>query len=336
MNHKMNRRDFIKISGALSLALAAPLPLVSLARAKTEGELFKETRLRMGTVVTLSVAAASKDQATEAMAGAWSEMERLIDVFDRHRPGTAVSELNRHGRLSDPGPELLDVLTRAAAVHRLSDGAFDPTVLPLLTLIETRFERTGRAPESAELRQALELVDFGAVRFDRSGVRLGGEGRRISLDGIAKGYIVDRGGAALKKAGIENALINAGGDVLAMGRRPNGRPWRVAIQDPFKQDRYARVLDLTDRAVATSGSYEIHFDKKRAYHHLLSPETGRPASSMVSTTAVTREAAQADALSTAAFIRPEVLGRTPEADGLLINRLGRQKITPGLKRLIAG
>jgi len=329
----MNRRDFMKWSGALSLALAAPLPLVSLARAGTDAALSKETRLKMGTTVTINLLASSKDQASEALDRAWAEMDRLIAVFDRHRPGTAISELNRTGSLSDPGVEMIEVLNRARDMNRISDGAFDPTVLPLLDLIETSFLKNGRPPETADLHQALSRVGFDQVRFGRSGVSLG-SGRRISLDGVAKGYIVDRCGAALAEAGIRDALINAGGDVLALGRRPGGKPWRVAIQDPFEQGRFVRVLNLTDQAAATSGSYEIHFDPERQYHHLISPKTGMSAGSMVSVTTVARETARADALSTAAFVRPETLNQALDAEVLLINRLGRQKMTSGFKRML--
>jgi len=331
---QMNRRDFIKLCGAGSLALAAPLSLVPLTEAAVREDRHTRTHLKMGTTVTVTLVTDSAGRADEAFNLAWREIDRLSDIFDRHRAGTAVSELNTNGRLSDPGPEMLAVLKEASDVYHLSDGAFDPTVLPLLNLIEASFDRIGRPPKDEALVQALAGVDFGTVRFDRGGVSLGGREKRISLDGVAKGYIVDKVGARIKRTGIQNALINAGGDILALGHRGDGRPWRVGIQSPFKSDEYLRVIDLSDRAVATSGSYEIYFDRKQKYHHLINPAAGRPANRVVSATTVAATAARADALSTAAFVRPATLKAVTACEGLLVNREGGQALTPGFKNLL--
>lgn len=332
--HKITRRDFLKISGAMSLALAAPIPFARLAEAGPGKERFVQTRLRMGTMVTLTIAADSATQAKEAAETAWSEMDRLIAIFDRHRPGTAISELNAAGRLSDPGPEMIEVLNLAAKVHRLSDGAFDPTVLPLLELIEKSFQASARPPAEAELAEALRVVDFGSVKFSKSGVNMNRAGQKLSLDGVAKGYIVDRIGAKLREAGIKNALINAGGDILALGHRRAGHPWRVAIQDPLRAKKILRVINLSDQAVATSGSYEIYFDRKHEFHHLLNPALGRPAVKIVSATAVASSTALADALSTAAFIQPKVFSLSEKIQGMIVARNGRLALTQGFKRLL--
>jgi thiamine biosynthesis lipoprotein len=229
---------------------------------------------------------------------------------------------------------MVAVLDLAAEVHRASDGGFDPTVLPLLSLIESSFSRNGHPPSEDRLRQIAATVDFQGVRYDRTSVNLGRKDRRISLDGVAKGFIVDRAGKVLKEAGVSNALINAGGDILALGRREGGRPWRIGIQDPFESGRHLKVVNLTDQAVATSGSYEIFFDKKRDYHHLLNPKDAKPSVSLVSATTLASSAAQADALATAAFVRPDVLEAT-ETDGLIVTPSGRQISTAGFRRAVA-
>lgn len=334
--HKITRRGFLKICGAISLAAVAPIPFVNLAEAGPGKGRFVQTRLRMGTMVTLTIMADSESQAKEAGETAWSEMDRLITVFDRHKPQSAISELNAAGRLSDPCPEMIEVLDLAAKVHRLSDGAFDPTVLPLLELIEKSFQTSARPPAETELAGTLGLVDFGSVKFSKSGVKMNRAGQKISLDGVAKGYIVDRTGAKLREAGIKNALINAGGDILALGHRRAGHPWRVAIQDPFRAKKVLRVINLSDQAVATSGSYEIYFDQKHEFHHLLNPALGRPAVKIVSATAVASSTAMADALSTAAFIQPNVFSLSENIQGMIVARNGRLALTPGFKKLLAG
>jgi thiamine biosynthesis lipoprotein len=328
--NKTTRRDFLKLCSAAGLLAATPSILVPLAEASSASERFTETRLKMGTFVQFTLAADSKDRADEALAAAWSEIDRLSDVFDRHRPGTVLSELNAAGRLSDPGPEMIDVLGQAADVHHLSDGAFDPSILPLLALLEESFQKNKRPPDDQAVTEALELVDFSAVRFDRREVALKGQGQRITLDGVAKGYIVDRAGAALRAKGVENALINAGGDVLALGFSDTGRPWRVAVQDPFHRDRFLKIIALANQAVATSGSYEVFFDPEHHNHHLIDPRKGRSADILVSASTLAPTAARADALATALFVGPQMAAKV---EGMIVNRDGRADATPRFEKL---
>ncbi|MEW5722922.1 MAG: FAD:protein FMN transferase [Thermodesulfobacteriota bacterium] len=331
--NEINRRDFLKLCGAAAVALSAPLTLVPLAEAGPGPGRFVETRLKMGTTVTLTLIGASPDQAREALDAAWAEMDRLIAVFDRHRNNTAVSALNAGGRLADPGPEFLEVLAQAREVHRLSDGAFDPTILPLLGLIESSFEKTGRPPEKAALTEALRTVDFGAVKFDQTGIVLGRPEQQISLDGVAKGYIVDQAAKKIQAAGITRALLNAGGDILALGRADTGRSWRIAVQDPFDPQKYARLVGVEDQAIATSGSYEVFYNQERTYHHLLDPKAGLPATALVSATTIAPTTALADALATAGFVNPDIY-RTRQVQGLIITRNKRQAMTPGFKEIL--
>lgn len=334
IDHRITRRNFVKLCGALTLAASAPVSLVSLARADTDSGFYEQSALKMGTTVTITLAAGSAAQGRDACALAWAEMDRLIAVLDRHQPGTAVSELNAAGRLSDPGRDLLEVLAQAKRAYDLSGAGFDPTILPALDLIERSFQTSGRAPSEKDLAEALRLVGFDRVRIDGSGVRLGGEGCRMSLDGVAKGYIVDRTGAALRQAGIRNAMINAGGDILALGTGPKNRPWKVGIRDPFKPETSLRTIHLQDKAVATSGSYEVFYDPAHDYHHLLNPGTGRSADQLVSATVTADSAAWADAMATAAFIRPDVFKTAENLDGMIVARNGRLAVTPGFKTLM--
>lgn len=328
----MKRRDFIKLCGAAGIALSAP-SLSIVAEASSKGERFVQTRLKMGTIVTIIAVSDSKDKANEAFDAAWKEMDRLVKIFDRHQPGTVVSELNARGRISDPGPEMLLVLNQADEVYRLSKGAFDPTILPLLRAYEKSFNESGAAPDRNLLLDAAKSVDFGGVKFSNSKISLKNTGQQISLDGVAKGYIVDRVAAVLKEKGVENCLVNAGGDIMALGCSESGRPWRIGIQDPFDSQKVIRVVALSDQAVTTSGSYEIFFDKKKKYHHLLSPQAGTPANNLVSATVVAKSAARADALSTAAFIRPQMIGAAG-AEGMIVSGNRAVKMTDGFKGMV--
>ena len=261
-------------------------------------------------------------------------MDRLISIFDRHQNGTVISELNREGRLQDPAPEMFDVMSRVQDIYRLSKGAFDPTVLPLLLLVEERFQKKGVPPSDQEMKAAEALVDFGAIQVGPRRITLKSKEQKISLDGLAKGYIVDCTGKAIKDAGINNALINAGGDILAIGRSHRGTPWRVAIQDPFRADKYLRILNMTDQAVATSGTYEIFYDREQNFHHLMDPLHGGPAKGLVSSTSVAKTAVTADAMSTAIFVDPGLLNSTG-TDGMIVARNGKQSLTEGFRSQVA-
>jgi thiamine biosynthesis lipoprotein len=136
-------------------------------------------------------------------------------------------------------------------------------------------------------------------------VRLGAADARIDLGGIAKGYGVDQAVVALREWGIEDALVNVGGDLYAMGRSEDGNPWRIGIRSPENVHRLVASFELTDAAVATSGDYLQYFEYHgRRYHHLLDPATGAPlATGMHSITTQADDCITADAAATACFGR---------------------------------
>jgi thiamine biosynthesis lipoprotein len=134
-------------------------------------------------------------------------------------------------------------------------------------------------------------------------VRFRSDAVAIDFGGIAKGYGVDRAVRALRDRGVENALVNAGGDLYAIGRSEDGGPWEVGVRDPLDPRRLAATLRVSDRAIATSGDYFQYFDHEgRRYHHLIDPDTGEPRESRLRSVTVAAETCMAaDAGGTAAF-----------------------------------
>ena len=177
----------------------------------------------------------------------------------------------------------------------------------------------------------LALVDTDAVYAGRDGMRLGRQGMGLTLDGIAKGHIVDAMSAVLLRAGCENHLINAGGDILARGHKSQGVSWRVAVEDPEKRGHYPQVLELYNQAIATSGGYEVTYDAGGRHHHLLDPSTGRsPVLGSMSVLAAT--CMQADALATGLSVLPagEALALADSLSGCacgLLRRDGRLQVS---------
>ena len=341
-NRKLDRRSFLKWIGAVGLGLS-PLVLAEPVRDRMWGRgLASATRMRplMGTWVTVTVLDPSEDRAREGMEAAFQEMERLIPLLDRHTPGTPVSVLNQKGYLADVPPALSEVLQKALTISRWTGGAFDMTVKPILDLFEDHFSRMNRPPSGGEIREVLALVGMSNLSLRGGEIRFLRDGMGISLDGIAKGYIVDCAGSRLRGMGIRHALINAGGDILALGDKGNHQPWRVAIQDPWDKNRMLQMIPLRDAAVATSGDYENHFDSDRKFHHIIDPQTGFSPHHFTSVSVIAPSLALADGLATAAFIpTPErakdFLRSISGACALWVHRTRRKEQSTGWPEALA-
>ncbi len=336
MENSLDRRRFLKWLGVCGLglsplALARPIQDRIFARGLASAA---TTRPLMGTLVTVTVLYPSKDRAFEAMEGAFSEMERLIAILSRHDEETPVAYLNRTGRLADVPPALHAVMNRAETFSRLTHGRFDISVKPILDLFERRGQRSESLPSDGEIHSALERVGARYVIHKEREIRFLKEGMGVTLDAIAKGYIVDRAIAELRRKGIQHALINAGGDIRALGDKGRGQPWRIAIQDPRDRHRILQVIPLQDGAVATSGDYENFFDPERTHHHIIDPETGLSPTRLASVSVVAPSLADADALATAAFIPSrqsslEFIRAVPGAQALWIDRKKGMEKTSG-------
>jgi FAD:protein FMN transferase len=134
-------------------------------------------------------------------------------------------------------------------------------------------------------------------------IELPATGMALDLGGIAKGYALERAAAVLKRFGIRNALVNAGGDVLVLGEKQSGVPWRVGIQDPRAPKDVLGMVHTQNRFVLTSGDYERRLEVGgKIYHHILDPRTGFPAEGLQSVTVVADDARRADGLSTGVFV----------------------------------
>ncbi len=336
----MDRRSFLKISGLLGVGLAATSifpPGAEAVRFNRKMYKVSKTRLAMGTFVSMTLIHPSRDQAEEAMGRAFEEVERLTRLMNRFDDGTAVGHLNREGVLKDVPTEVVQVLSMALRHHRLTDGAFDITVKPVVDLFKNKFSSGNPAPPSeSELARALSLVGAKYVELRGRTVRFGKPGMGITLDGIAKGYIVDRASDVLAAHGVGNHLINAGGDIRTMGTKRGGRPWSVAIQDPRKKGHYPDVIRMTDGAIATSGNYEVYYDREKMFHHIVNPRTGLSPELSSSVSVLARRAVDADALSTTVFVMNPVRGTRfidslPNCECFVIDRRGNRVKSRGWK-----
>jgi thiamine biosynthesis lipoprotein len=340
MDHTRRRCLGLLGRGCLVLGAGWAVPgltlLTSRARAMrpAPGEhLLTRTRFAMGTFVTITAVSPSADQSLEALEAAFAVIGELAGIYSRHDPHTPLSRLNREGRVLGADPRLADLVARARGFHRLTSGGFDPTVLPVVQTLESLKSR-GLAPSEhqGDLERAAGLVGLDALVVDNGEIRLDRDGAGLTLDGIAKGRILDAASATLAARGAASHLINAGGDIRTRGAKPGQRPWTIAIQDPARAagtpGPHAGVLKLKDGAVATSGNYEAHYDSQKLFHHLITPQTGAPAPNHSQVTVQAPTCMEADALATALFVLPprqglDSLRSVPGARARILDRQGR-------------
>jgi thiamine biosynthesis lipoprotein len=303
-HRKIDRRLFLKNLGIISIGIAArPVLAGPVSPIKLSKDMFmaKETKLLMGTFVTITLADPSQKKIDESMEKAFSEMKRLSALMSRYTNDSPVSELNTTGKLQDIPLEMQTVLEASRYYHFLTHGAFDITVKPLLDTYRDSFYK-GKTPDKNELQKTLKSVGTQNILFGPKTIRFKKERMGITLDGIAKGYIVDRGIETLKKTGIKHALINAGGDIRALGGKKQDRPWTIGIRDPFNDKKYKTVIPLDNRSVATSGNYEIFFDQDKLFHHIIDPSSGLSPGAFSSVTVSSTTAMASDALATSVFV----------------------------------
>jgi thiamine biosynthesis lipoprotein len=340
---RLSRRRF-----ALALPLLGALP--SLARAASgapaPAHLLRASRVLMGTRVDMALPAGQgMDEAAlrHAMAQAFAEMQRLEALMTRYRPDSDVARIGAAaGRRAVPvAPETLAVLQTAQRLYAASGGAFDATVGALRGW---HFEPGHEAaPTAAQIAQALALVDGGALVLDaRAGTAyLARPGMALDLGGVAKLPILQAGMQVLAAAGVRDALLNGGGDVLAAGRQ-HGRAWRVGVRDPQRPQQLLGVLALAGQAVlASSGDYERGFMALgRRLHHVLDPHTGWPTQGVPGVALLARNVDQVNGWGTALMVQGAARaadwhGRQAGVELLAASADGTRWLSPGMAAALA-
>lgn len=198
---------------------------------------------------------------------------------------------------------LAALLSEGLDITRESDGAFDIAIAPLTSLWDFTAEDP-KVPDDAAIQKALPLCSSDGVTIDGQDITLPSDDIQFDVGAIAKGYIADRMKDLLVKKGVKSAIINLGGNVLCIGSKPDGTPFKVGIQKPFAdRNETEAVMDITGKSVVSSGIYERCFKQNgKLYHHILNPKTGYPYdNSLISVTIISDQSVDGDALSTTCF-----------------------------------
>lgn len=281
-------------------------------RERAVAQSYERTLALMGSRFELTVVAPDPATAATHLDAAVEEIRRIEGLLSSWDPHSQTSAVNRAAGAEAVAVdhELFSLLQRALRISELTQGAFDPTVGPLLQL--WRFDGSlHELPAQCQIDSALTLVGSRQIVLDeQSGtVGLPRAGMRLGFGAIGKGYAADRAARILRSRGVSSGVVNAGGDLLAWGRQPDGEPWQVGIADPVEPERIFSWLPVSDQAVVTSGDYErfVEIDGRR-YSHILDPRTGYPAAGLKSVTVIAASAELADALATGIFVLGKEVG----------------------------
>lgn len=302
------------------------------------------TEYLMDTVVEIKVAEKDSPKVQQALDRAFQEMKRLNKLLSSYDPKSDVSRINKNAgiRAVKVSRDTFEVISESLRYYRLSDGALDITVGPLVRLWGIGSDKQ-HIPSQNDIRRILPLVNARNIKINKeaSTVKLLKKGMSIDLGAIAKGYAVDSAARIIDESSISSALINAGSSsIRIVGKRRDGHPWRIGVEDPRAENRLLGVLELTEGSVGTSADTQRFFIRNgQRYHHIIDPGTGLPARGTRAITVLCRSAAEADALSTAMFVMdlPKALQLARDLPGVKIigvDDKGKVRKTKGFPRMM--
>ncbi len=310
----------------------------------------------MDTAMTVTAYASNKTAADEAVAACKDHVEKLDMLLSPTGPESEIAQLNGAddfgGLYADAArtlplsPDALALVESSLGMAQTTNGAFDPTIYPV-TSAWGFTSGNHRVPSATELASLASRVGYANVLVDNANKTVTVKnGAQLDVGGVAKGFAADELRSLLAKCGVSSALFDLGGNVTAIGSKPNGDPWRVGIANPSNPRSLVGSLDIRNATVSTSGAYQRFFtdDEGRVWHHLINPATGYPADSdAASVSVVGPNGARCDALSTAlyvmgteralAFWREHALqGNDDETfEAVLVDNAGTVHVTAGLE-----
>lgn len=272
---------------------------------KEKFEARSENRFLMGTICILTLYGGEGQDIYDGVFDLIAKEDRLMSL---QREDSDLGRINRAAgqKAVQVSPDTYKVVESALSYARLSGGAFDPTIAPLVELWGISSGNPGIPPAPRDIEEKKLLTDYQKVAMKPDNrIYLEKKGMEIDLGGIAKGYIADKVKQYLVEKGVKRGIINLGGNIVVVGSKPGDQPWRIGIQNPFEtRGNHIGIATVKDKTVVTSGIYERFFIYQgKRYHHILDPSTGYPVENdLASVTIITDKSIDADALSTSLFV----------------------------------
>jgi FAD:protein FMN transferase len=299
----------------------------------------------LGTWCTVRLVGGGDEKLLDAVFARLAQIEAELTV---NKPGSQIDALNAAAGVSPValGPDGLAIVKRDLDLSAWSEGAFDPSVGPLVKLWGIGLSRVDSAspPPPAEIAAAKRLVGWKDIVLDEGAgtVFLRRRGMALDLGSTSKGFAADEAAKIIRAAGVKKAIIDLGGNVLAIGSRPDGKPWRIGLQDPFvardKRGEYLGIASLVDKTMVTSGVYERFFIDPatgKRYHHILDTSTGYPVENgLMSVTVVAPKSFDADGFTTTVFAlgreRGMALAKEKGLDVIVVDSNRKVYMSPGV------
>lgn len=284
-------------------------------------------RILMGTLLEISAYGADRGRLDAAIDAAFDEVARVESLLSTYREDSDVSRLNRNGHAAPVrvAPEVYDLLRRSVDLAQRTAGVFDVTVGPLVELWQDA-EGARAVPDDEAIARALSSVGARHLVFlEDNQISMARPGVRVDLGGIGKGYAMDRAAAVLRRRGAERALLNFGGQILALDPPPSAASWPVWIRDPERDGGFLAAVGVVNQALSTSADDQRGlWIGGRRYSHIVDPTTGLPVNRALSATVLTHRAEAADAWSSALFAMDDTAaGRMAGDLRLSVLRIGR-------------
>lgn len=306
----------------------------------------------MDTVMDLT--ACGRD-AEEALSRTEQQIYQLEALLSRTRETSEISAVNRSaGSAVEVEKAVSGLILTAQMYAEKTEGCFDITIAPVVSAWGFTADHY-QVPEQKTLDALLTLVDSSRIRVEESSVQLAA-GQSADLGGIAKGYVSDCAESIFRAEGLESGLVSLGGNVFALGTKPDGSAWRIGVKDPQRAEGFVGILSLQNAYAVTSGGYQRYFEEDgTVYHHIIDPHTGYPAQSgLLSVTVVAAangavaetlpepgNGTMCDALSTALFVMGEEQALEFRRESgldfelVLVTEGGRVVVTEGLSDAFA-
>jgi len=300
----------------------------------------QKTETIMGTEVTITVVARTKEEGDAAVAAGMAELRRLDAMMSLYKDDSEITRVNMAAGKNPVkvSPEMIEVVERAAEVSKISGGVFDVTIGPLVVLWQMRLKE-GKVPTDEEIAGIRPLVNYQNIIIDKKASTIFLRNPRMIMDfGGMKGYTADRVADLFRARGIKDAIIAVAGDIWVLGHRADGKPWKIGVQHPRDHDKTLTVLELSDKYVSTSGDYERFVIKeKKRYHHIIDPRTGQPSTGTISVTLIGDKGAFIDPLCKVPFILGPEEGlkivKKFNAEAIIVDDKERVTATDGIKLL---
>ncbi len=261
----------------------------------------------MGNRFEFTVIADDAEVGNEAISSAIAEVARIEDLLSTFKESSQTNEINRNAGLSPVrvDSEVFQLIKRSVTISDITQGAFDISYGSIDKSLWNFDVNMTALPDKETARRSVGLINYKNIVLDEQNctVFLKNKGMRIGFGGIGKGYAADKAMLLLKSLGIESGIVNAAGDLITWGTRPDGSAWTIGIADPDQKQHPFSSLNISNMAIATSGNYEkyVTINGKR-YSHTIDPKSGYPVEGIKSVSIICPSAELADALATPVMV----------------------------------